>query len=400
MTVQDAYHLILDPALQAQIPREAEVIRTPAILPGRFFRRLLRYGGSAPDRSNGRGTAPPGWLKSWFYTLFFLPDEFVGWLPFAVWRAKRLIRERKMDIIYSSAPPNSTHLIAMLLKKLTGVPWVADFRDLWDQYPHSYNPFGLRWKKALDRFLERRVVQTADHVIVISETMKQPLLATTPELNPEKCTVITNGFDPEDFNCAGGAPERKGENVCQIIHSGTLFPWRKTDALLAALRNLDARMPGVAAKVRLQFMGIVHDGLHREIAKYGLENRVEILPHESYAGMVSRLRAADYALLIVGDLPHNANALALKLFDYIGAGKPILALAPEGEARRLILKHRIGFVAPDHDPEEITAMLQRALAAWEKNRDQFSHNLRKMQNEFDRKNLTRKLTKILESHAR
>ena len=397
LAVRDPYHIAYDPGLLRQVPAEVKVVRTRAVLPGRFFRKLLGVGG-------GNGAAGPaagkgGWFsraKGLFYTLFFLPDEFAGWIPFAAAAGKRLLRSIPFDVIYTTAPPNSAHLIGLLLKRLTGRPWVADFRDLWDQYPHSYNPFGWRWRSRLDRALETAVVRRADRIVVISETMRRQLLGKFPALDPGRVRVVPNGFDPEDFPAPG--PESAGPSgECVILHAGTVFPWRKTEALFAATRAvLDENLP---RRPRLRFLGHVHQGVWQEVSRFSLNGQVEILPPVGYESLLQELQAADYALLIVGDLPQNANALALKLFDYLGAGCPVLALAPPGEAQRLIEENRLGLVAPSDDTSAIAEMLRRACSGGTELREQFRRNVQSVRSRFDRRLLTRQLAQLFEEVA-
>ncbi len=397
-TVRKAYHLSYDPALLAEVPASARLVATPAFLPGRFFRRLFAEKGRGPAET---GAAPPGnhrlfgLLKGLFYTFFFIPDEFVGWVPFAVWWGARRHRRERFQALFTTAPPNSVHLTGLFLKRLTGLPWVADFRDLWDQYPHSYNPFGFSWRTRLDARLERLVVRNADHILVISATMREQLLRKFPGLSPARVTVLPNGFDPEDFD---GVPARGTggpEGRCQILHTGTVYPWRKTAPLFAALRAVLDKNPAFRKTFRLRFLGAVHRGVVEEIAHHRLEDVVDILPPQPYHEALGRLAQADFALLIVGDLPQNANALALKLFDYIGAGCPVLVLGPEGEAQRLVQDAEIGWWAPSEDPGAIAGLLWRACTSSAEIREQLRKNIVQLQARFDRKQLTRRLAAVL-----
>ena len=345
LTVKAPHYLAEDPWLESQLPEELQVYRSRAFLPGRFFRKTLNHSYSHAD--GDRESAPKRMLKSGFqffknlvYTFAFTPDEYIGWIPFAVKEGLQIIQREKIDAIYTTAPPNSLHLIGRKLHRKTGIPWVADFRDLWNQYPESYNPFDWRWKARLDDWFEKRVLKTCHKAIAVSETMKQELLSKYPDLPEKKVAVITNGFDPED---AKNLPSKKlfpGKFI--VTHSGTLFAWRKTPELFEAIRTLVDTNVDFARDFKLVLIGIVHTEVRQEINRLKLNNWVHILPYRSYPEMMQLLKGSEVLLLIVGNQPHAGNVLTLKLFDYMNARRPILAIAPEGEVTNMVNNFELG----------------------------------------------------------
>ncbi len=399
LTVKNPHYLVMNPELSRNVPPEVFVHRTSAFLPGRFFRRLLSYDQAIQDDDvlPSKATLRNRFfavIKGWIYTLFFVPDEYIGWLPFSVVVGLRLIKKRKLSVIYTTSPPNSLHLIGFLLKKIFPIRWIADFRDLWDQYPDSYNPYYVRWKTSLDKFFEHLVLRSADRIILVSEIMKRQLLQKYPDIASEKYKVITNGFDPDDFKDV--QPGQAEPSHFTILHTGTLFSWRRSTCLFETFSSLLDSVPEFSAHVKLRLMGIVHQDVRREIARHQLNPAVEIIPYQPYNEMIRQLKSADYLLLIIGNQPKAANVLTLKLFDYIGAQKPILALAPDGEVSRLIRTHKLGLVARPDDHEEIRKMFLFAFHAWQSNRSPVPEdNFNKIMPVFDRRNLTGRLANVL-----
>lgn len=398
LTVRNPHHLSYDFDLVKQIPSDIPVQRTFSLLPGRFFRRRLHYDATAgKNDATGRDSVLKTiflFLKNWFYSLFFIPDEQIGWLPFALFRGWRMIRKNRIRIVLSTSPPNSCHLIAYWLKKITGVLWVADFRDLWDQYRYDYNPFRLRWKVKTNAFLERIVLSACDRIVVISEVMKRQLMEKYPQLPDGKINVIYNGFDPEDF--LAEFPEVRTHDQCIILHTGTVSAWRNPTTFLRVFRQLCDENEDFNNQVKIRFQGLVFPEVRREIEKLALQAHVSFLPHQPYAKNIAKLRQADYLLLIVGDLPQAANALAVKLFDYIGAGRPIMALAPAGETERVIRKYRLGLVADPNDAAQIRAMLLSAYKNWQKGTIPGSAKRNAVKKRFDRRRLTGELSAVFD----
>ncbi len=400
LTVESAHYLAEDAWLESQLPEELRVYRSKAFLPGRFFRKTLNHSYTRPE--NRRETPPKRALKSGFqwtknlvYTVAFTPDEYIGWIPFAVREGVQLIKSEKIDAIYTTAPPNSLHLIGKKLHRKTGIPWVADFRDLWNQYPESYNPFGWRWKARLDDWFEKRVLMACQKAIAVSETMKQELLSKYPDLPEKKVAVITNGFDPEDSK---NLPSKKlFPGKFTVTHSGTLFAWRKTPELFEAIRALVDTNVDFARDFKLVLIGIVHTEVRQEIRRLQLNDWVHILPYRSYPEMMQLLKGSDVLLLIVGNQPHAGNVLTLKLFDYMNARRPVLAIAPQGEVSAVVNGYDLGETVSVGDQQGVAKTLEQFYQYW--NAGNQLNTGEKEVSVFHRKNLTGKLAVVLEEAA-
>ncbi len=355
LTVRNSHHLMQDDSLLLEVPDDLAITRTSAILPARFFRKALGHRAGMPRSGNTRGRRLLAGVKNLFFTCAFIPDEYIGWLPFAVRAGKRIMQQNKIDVIYSSGPPNTTHIIAQQLSQRSGLPWVADLRDMWDQYPESYNPWKCRWRTRLDDYLEKKVLCRAQHLIVVSDEMRQQLLKKVSELSPDRIHIITNGFDPADFVKTRPAvnPDR-----FTLVHSGTLFPWRSIQPFLAVMHRLKAKAPAL----HLKLLGVIPEADRRAIQDSGLSQHIELLEYLPYRESLRHLAEADALLLLIGNLPHAANMLTSKLFDYMGAQRPILALGPPGMAKALIECENLGYAFAEHDTEALAATLQNWIA--------------------------------------
>jgi len=392
LSVRNSHYLVHDESLQHELRRDVRITRTPAILPGRFMRKVTNYqvnGETSNANINGNIISPAlRFLKNAFYTSVYIPDEYIGWMPFAVAAGKRLCKQDGIDLIFSSGPPNTTHMIARRLKKATGLPWVADLRDLWDQYPDSYNPFRLKARKKLEEYLERKTLQDADGFLVVSEQMRQDLQEKFPEISAERISVITNGFDTADF---ANLDLENDPDYFTVVHAGSLFPWRSLRPFLQAVKEFFRRSSSAQQRFRLKLLGIIPDQERSAIANAGLQENVIIHDYLPYRQALSHIVSADVALLLLGDCGHPANMLTSKLFDYMGARRPILAIGPNGDLHRLLRQENLGAAFSDEQTSQIAEALHRYFENWQQGKPMV---LNSRYRRFDRRVLTEKLSNV------
>jgi glycosyltransferase involved in cell wall biosynthesis len=284
-----------------------------------------------------------------------VPDEYLlSWVLGALPAAHRLVRERGIDCIVTSGPPHSTHLIPLLLPRRRPA-WVADFRDGW-----RFEPLRPAWpttmQDRLDAALERRVAGAAEVVIGVT----RPIAEDFATRLGARSAFVSNGWDPLlDERVANVEHPALDRGVVNLVHTGKLSGLRGRDPrpLFAALKMLSIEEPGLAARLRIVLAGRLdteEDQLLRE-----LDHRIAVVHvgHLERDAAVALQRDAD-ALLLLTSQGHVSQATG-KLFEYLTAGRPIIALAQDNEAARIVRETGTGItVAPD-DIQGIA----RALAA-------------------------------------
>jgi glycosyltransferase involved in cell wall biosynthesis len=324
------------------------VVRVHDLRSTRILRRALRRG-DPPTVSAAVVTPPPGVLLE----RVFVPDAHaVGWMPAALAAARRVLAEGTVDALITSSPPESTHLIGLLLGRRRPA-WIADFRDGWCFEPLR-PPFPLAGQRALDRWLERRVARTAE--VAVGAT--RPIAADLEARLGARAAYVPNGWDPALAELPGTAPETcAGETL--LVMTGTFSGVRSRDPrpLLRALAA--ARSQPHALRLRLVLAGERSAVDHRLIEDCGAADAVThvgILPRSDALALQ---RSADALVLLTS---HNTSEATGKLFEYIGAGRPVLALAEGNEAERIVRETNIGVaVAPD-DVDAIVQALRRVAA--------------------------------------
>ena len=364
-----------DVELAASRQNDCAVVRAPVWRP---LRRLVQWRRALTGRRRTKAgvvaTAPPNsgydrrpraaGLGDSVRALVEFPDEQVGWYPRAVVAGCRHVRATSPDVIYSSGPPHSSHLIAWSLQRLTRLPWVADFRDPWSRRPWmaAEEKVGSRYR-ALVR-LERAIVTAADRVVLNTPAMRADFVAHYRDLPPSKFVTISNGYDPE---LVGSLPVRStaGGPPFVFTHAGSLYRRRDPAPLLEAVARLADRGVLRPGRFVLRLVGFVDPqfDVRAMIESKSLSGYVELTGVVSHACSLEHLSASHGLVLLQ---PGTALQVPGKLFEYLAFRRPILTLAPRGATTDIVERHRLGVVADPEDPEEIAAVLADLLTRFER----------------------------------
>ncbi len=284
-----------DEALALQVPAETVVYRVP--YPRGLVARVVRR---------------------------FLPNAM--WLPRAWAACARAMREHRPDAVLTSSPPPCVHLLGRLVRRCYRIPWVADFRDPW--IATTPRVAGRTFWDRFEARSERAVIQRADVILANAPHACAALQAAFPA-HADRMVTLTNGFDPESFPQPAETSASDGQVT--LLHAGEVYAGRDPRPLLDALAFL--RSGNTPRPVRLCFLGQVTGqscDLAEEVKRRSLEGSVFVEPQAPYADALARMASADVLLLL--DSPGRQIGVPAKLYEYLGAGRPILALAePDGD---------------------------------------------------------------------
>jgi glycosyltransferase involved in cell wall biosynthesis len=351
-----------DASLVAEIPASVDVHRVEhqPLLQRLVAWRAQRAGGQASGApaaaATGRSTVRDAALAA--YASLQFPDDKSGWARRAHATAQRLVREQGIQLIFSSAPPMSSHALAARLSRECGVPWVADWRDLWTGNPAYRAP---AWRRPIDRRLEQRWLASAAGAVAVTPTLQRVLAAQAAG----RCEValIPNGYDEADFDAVDALSHADG--AFRVVHAGTLYGHQSPQPLLAAADALLARRPALAARLRLRFVGLVGARFEPLLADFaarypGVLERTGFVEHRQ---AVAEMLGADLLLLIIGGGVGARGVLSGKIFEYLRARRPVLLVGPtDGDAAQLLRAHAACRVAEETDTAGIAAALEAALA--------------------------------------
>lgn len=372
---------IVDPASLVRVPPETEVHRAPSLEPAHarsLLRRLLRRDAVASSAGDGDGISGSthdareaaglhGLLNAAWAAIIpaiFFPDEQLLWAPSAVVVGWRAHRSNRVELLYSSAPPFSSHLAAGLLKGLVGVPWVADFRDPWigNSYARRLGPL----HRSMQAAIERWIVSRADRVVFATGRLRERYAARYPGL-ANRFVVITNGYDLDDLKRAQVSADGRGrtdDGTFLLMNAGSLHGADELPLFLDGVELLLARRPELAERLRVEFVGWFSTANQSLAARRfprldPVVRHVDFRPREE---AIARLAAADAALLLMADAPGRDQVAGTRLYEYIGLSKPILAVTPPGEVRRTLEQLDWGIVA-DPTPAGVADGLARIIEA-------------------------------------
>lgn len=263
------------------------------------------------------------------------PDDQVGWFPYAYNAAARCIERWKPDVICASAMPFTSLLIAHRLSRRYTIPWVADLRDLWVDH-QNYKYAG--WRRAIEGRLERRILTSATGLVTVSE----PLAAVLRTKYTGPVSVVMNGFDPDDYPDDSHRP--KGSPIVRIAYTGMIYEGKqRLEPLFEALAGMPRR-----DHVRVTLYGRYLELARRMAAAYAMESLVEVHDAIPYRDSLRVQRESDVLLLLLWSDPREKGVYTGKLFEYIGAGRPILAIGPaDNVAADLIAERAAGVVLQD-----------------------------------------------------
>ncbi len=371
-----------DPSLMALVPATLQVHRTRSLEPaklatwarGLFGRRrngsasgqaTLRSGAGQQSAASSRRRPRPlrvlatAWSRLWGALLY--PDTAVAWVPFAVFAGWRAARRGRVQVVYSTALPISTHLAGKWIARLSGRPWLADFRDPWIGSPMTADPNRLTaW---LRRRTERGIVRRADAVVFATEGLRDMYARRYPE-RASRFVCIPNGYDRADIEGVAPAPYEPGH--FHLLFAGSLYRSQELEVFLDGVERLLARRPDLRDRLRVHFLGKVNEANRAIASRYADPARLGgVVAFEAFVPRpqaLARIAGADALLQLMPDLPGSDIYVGGKLIEYLAFDKPILAVMPPGEGRRIVESIPTGRVA-DVEPGSVAAALERLLDA-------------------------------------
>jgi glycosyltransferase involved in cell wall biosynthesis len=321
------------------------------------------------------------------------PDSHIFWVPFAFFRGLWILLRDRVDVIYCSTPPHSSHLIAFLLAKCTRKPYVLDFRDPWYVEGSARLPAGrIPLLLKLETRTKQWIVRGAAKIICVSQGELEEMRAEFPELSGDRFACITNGYDPADLPASG--PVRAPSPKLTLIHAGTIYSG-VADEFFEALRRLVDADPGAAGAIQVHLLGDIAHGYADALRELEALNIVKFHGLQPHATTLAMVHSSDVVVILMGGTKYLPSHLPSKAFEYLHAGKPILAIAAEGELAQLVRQSGLGVTVPPQSVASVIDALRVLLA------DHAAGRLAKTPNQayirgFERAALAEKLARVLD----
>ena len=300
-------------------------------------------------------------IRSILMKIFSFPDHMLLWLPFALKKGLDICEECKINAIYTTSPPHSTQIIGYLLSKMTGIPWVSDFRDPWTL--NAYKDMN-RVDNLLLQFsalIENAVYKKADVILVNTLANRQKMVTHFPMIPEKKIIYLPNGWEPFGDDIYRG--NRNDKDCLTIVHAGTFYPRFKPYALFHALSCWKKRMCGSDFpdypdnRIQVILLGSNDPITKQLLEELDLQNIVQIRKWVKQEEAWRNMCQADILLATLGTGEESATYIPSKLFEYIAAKRPIIGFFPEGVACDLIRDTQTGVVFTSDDPLPVIRFL-------------------------------------------
>ena len=395
-TPENPEQLAIDTSLLSDIPAGTEVLKTPIIEPYRLYKDFLKKSGHSKEAVevnpvNAQNKSFIQKAAMWIRGNFFRPDPRCLWINPSVKYLKEYLKVHPVDLIVSTGPPQSMHLIGMKLAEATGLPWVADFRDPWTKifyFKHlSMTKATERWHKKM----EKKVLDNATAVVAVSPLVQQEFQTMTQT----SVELITNGYDECDFSASKfeGAAGGKDQNFI-ITHTGLFAADGNPTVLWEVLSEKCRKDSLFADKLQIKLIGKTDEQIIQAIKDCGLTDNMTDMGYQPHAVAVEEQRKASLLILPLRKEPEYKAVLPGKLYEYLASWRPVLGIGqPDGAMSMILNTTKTGIVLDWNNKKSIARYID---LCWERHLEGKLTVEDADISQFSRKNLTRRMAELFE----
>lgn len=404
-TPENPSYPLIDTTLIKEVPENLRIVKTKIWEPYQLAEKL-----SKSNKKFKGGQFDVGKNQSFLSKLsifirgnFFIPDARKFWVKPSIRFLKQYLTENQIDTIVTTGPPHSLHLIGLGLKKeLPALKWIADFRDPWTEISYYKHLKLTLSSDKKHKQLEKSVFESADLTLATSYTDAENF-----KKNGANAFCVTNGFDELESRSVGESESLNSESIgilkpsnsknfkpkFTLSYVGVLEQLRNPENLWKALQQLCEKNPEFSDDFELKFAGRVDEKILTKIENSVLKNHIKNLGYLSHNDSIKEMQNSD--LLLITNFPNESSKGIIpgKLFEYLATGKHIISFGPEGaDVQRILNKTSAGKHFDYSGTIEIQDYISSLYQAWKsgKSPDNSSDI-----NEFSRKELTKKLSELI-----
>ena len=395
-TPENPEQLAVDASLEAEVPADAEVIRRRIVEPYEMYKKMLRKSGHSKEAVevnpvNAQNKSFLQKVAMWIRGNFFRPDPRCLWIRPSVKFLKKYLKDHPMDLIVSTGPPQSMHLIGRKLAKETGLPWIADFRDPWTKifyFKHlQMTRATVKWHKKM----EKKVLDDATVVVAVSPLVQQEFQAMTQT----PVELVTNGFDECDFTAAKDTEANGGpDHEFVITHTGLFAADGNPTVLWDVLAEKCSKDENFKKLMKIRLVGKTDDQILKAIEDAGLTGNLDNMGYQPHAVAVEQQRKASLLILPLRKEPEYKAVLPGKLFEYLASWRPVLGIGQTDGAMSMILDNtKTGLVLNWEDKKSIEKYIE---ICWKKHLEGHLAVEDADISQFTRRNLTRRMAQLFD----
>lgn len=386
-----------DASLLKDIPQGIEIIKIPIWEPYDLYKKFvgrkkdekINTGFLSEKKKSGFTEKVSVWLRG----NFFIPDARKFWVKPSVEFLKNYLAKNKIDVIVSTGPPHSMHLIALELKTKLNTPWIADFRDPWTNIDYYNDLLLTSFADKKHHRLEKEVLERADVIVSIGETMsrefKSILISPSSELPTPSFHVITNGYDIDDVSRDVMELDKK----FSLSHIGTLVKSRNPEILWKVLGELINDNHNFKNDLEIKLVGKTDVSVTESLRHFGLDTFVRKIEYLNHTEVIKIQQQSQVLLLLLNNTPNVKGILTGKFFEYLSAKRPILCVGTtDGDAAKIISETEAGATVDfDDEPKMKATILKYYNLYKQQNLQSQSKNIEL----YSRKELTKQLAGVL-----
>ena len=381
-TIDNPSYPIKDTSLESEVPLGLEVLKQPIFEPNSF---LSIFGNNKKKESAGFLNPNPTLLGRFFQYVranYFIPDARKFWIKPSVKFLSNYLKNNEIEVVITTGPPHSMHIIGLALRDKFKIKWISDFRDPWTEIDYFQQlPLTKKANKKHHQ-LEQEVLEKSDMVIVVGETMKKKFLKHNHNIE-----VLTNGFDSYENSLT-----IELDSNFSITHVGLMNADRNPTILWEVLYEISSENIDFKNNLRIKFIGKIDDTVIQDIQVFNPKNivRIPYLDHEE----VRKYQASSQVLLLsINHVPSAKGIITGKIFEYLQAKRPILGIGPEdGDAAAILKKTNAGNIVGFNNKVELKAAVLKLYKDF-KEEKLFVKSIDIEQ--FLRKNITRQLAQVI-----
>ncbi|MDX1829154.1 MAG: glycosyltransferase family 4 protein [Lutibacter sp.] len=355
-TVKNANYPISDESLLKEIPKDIEILKQPIWEPNNLF----SLGKKKSKQSAGFLNNKPslfGKILQYVRANYFIPDARKFWINPSVSFLKKYLKNNQIDILITTGPPHSVHLIGLKLKEELNLKWIADFRDPWVDIDYFHHLPLTKKSLKKHQYLERNVVKNADAVMVVGNTMKENYLKFNKNI-----VTITNGFD-DDIAMEKVTLDTK----FSITHIGLMNSDRNPVLFWRVLKEIGDEKPQFLNDLNVNLIGKIDKEILNSIFENELTKKVNVINYVPHNKIGNYQKTSQILLLVVNNVPSAKGIITGKIFEYLKAKRPILVIAPnKGDLANIIKDTNAGFVIDYEDKELLKSTILALYTSYKK----------------------------------
>ena len=395
-TPENPEQLAIDTSLEKEVSGQVEIIKTRIVEPYEVYKKLLSRSGHSKEAVevnpvNAQSKSLIQKVAMWVRGNLFRPDPRCLWINPSVKYLKKYLKEHPVDLIVSTGPPQSMHIIGMKLARETGLPWIADFRDPWTRIFYFKHLSMMRITERWHHRMEKKVLDSADAIVAVSPLVQQDFQAMTQT----DVELITNGFDECDFpggRCidADGGPDKP----FMITHTGLFAADGNPTVLWEVLAEKCREDECFDKALKINLIGKTDSQILESLQAAGIVDKVVDKGYQPHHVAVEEQRKASLLILPLRKEPEYKAVLPGKLFEYMASWRPVLGIGqPDGAMSMILNTTKTGIVLNWNDKTSISRYIDMC---WKNHLDGRLSVEDADISQFTRRNLTRRMAQLFD----